>query len=660
MSTPETIWAFDLGKASIGEAVRVGNDFPHKASLLMPADFAETRTAATRRRMWRTRTAHRERERWLEQVWAAAGLPVLYGRNRDPETGGEKVGTLADERLEREFAETGDNTCYTSCLLRIKLLRGEKLADWQIFKALRSAMQKRGYDPDIPWKTKEARRAGKSVEDMERDQGKQDPHYREAIEKWDKFKATVPEGCRFPCYYDAWKMGLWTPEKPNVVKSRTDHMAGSTRNIRFARADVELEIGALARNADCLLQGRLEKARDRLVEDMKQERLARIRAVNARRQAKNAGLPPAKQKRLLPEPTFENLSTSIGDFICSGPAGKAYASYYADVRTHVALRTGSADDWMGALGQKIPRFDNRILDDCVLIPRFHVCKAEIRQDTRTGAPVPDSLLPAEVTFLMKLKNTLVGIGKDQRKLRVDEVRRIFAVVSQDAAQAKADAKDWPKKIAGCFALSKADWGRTKGIKELALRPLPGHEEVKSPKDAGRSGFSRPALRLLKELILSGKKPVEFHGEQFAKLNGNTDPKKGLVLADLKFLLDMPESWEDIHVPAQKLDALAVRHTEDGRLDVEKAVADLLGGINDPVVRHRLGVFARRLKFLRDGDGKKHKGFGVPDEIVLEFVRTDFMGPKRLADLRRFQSDREKARKRGRKPTKPGRKRNPRR
>jgi hypothetical protein len=52
----ETVWAFDLGKGSIGEAVRRGNEFG--ASLLIPAEFAETKTAAGRRRMWRTRQAH--------------------------------------------------------------------------------------------------------------------------------------------------------------------------------------------------------------------------------------------------------------------------------------------------------------------------------------------------------------------------------------------------------------------------------------------------------------------------------------------------------------------------------------------------------------------------------------------------------------------------
>ena len=61
----EMVWAFDLGKGSIGEAVRCGNEFLHQASLLIPAEFAETKTAAGRRRMWRTRQAHKAREQWL-------------------------------------------------------------------------------------------------------------------------------------------------------------------------------------------------------------------------------------------------------------------------------------------------------------------------------------------------------------------------------------------------------------------------------------------------------------------------------------------------------------------------------------------------------------------------------------------------------------------
>ncbi len=158
MGEHNTTWAFDFGTGSIGEAVRVGTTFLHKASLLIPDDFAETKTAAGRRRMWRTRQAHRARESWLDEVMLKAGIEPLVGR-RTVKLGGKwQSGPESQEqkrnreRLEREFAAPGDSTCYTSCLLRIKLLRGEKLEPWQIYKALHSAIQRRGYDPDIPWK----------------------------------------------------------------------------------------------------------------------------------------------------------------------------------------------------------------------------------------------------------------------------------------------------------------------------------------------------------------------------------------------------------------------------------------------------------------------------------------------------------------------------
>ena len=172
-----TIWSFDLGKASIGEAVRdtQTNEFLHKASLLIPAEFASTKGAATRRRMWRTRQAHKAREAWLDEVWRAAGLKPLVGRRVEKRDG--KWQAVAEtpeqtgrrELLEREFPKKGDATCYNSALLRIKLLDprtlapGETLAEWQIYKALHSAIQKRGYGR-VPWAAREAKRGAKSEE----------------------------------------------------------------------------------------------------------------------------------------------------------------------------------------------------------------------------------------------------------------------------------------------------------------------------------------------------------------------------------------------------------------------------------------------------------------------------------------------------------------
>ncbi len=150
MAKTGTVWAFDLGKGSIGEAVWLNDEFLHKASLRIPDKFAETKTAAGRRRMSRTREAHKAREQWLDTVLQQAGIEPLKGRRTQkvddkwqsvPETEAQKQ---KRELLEREFAKPGDPTCYTSCLLRIKLLRGEKLEPWQIYKALHSAIQRRG------------------------------------------------------------------------------------------------------------------------------------------------------------------------------------------------------------------------------------------------------------------------------------------------------------------------------------------------------------------------------------------------------------------------------------------------------------------------------------------------------------------------------------
>jgi CRISPR-associated endonuclease Csn1 len=341
----EHVWAFDLGKGSIGEVVRQGTKFLHKASLLIPADFAETKTAATRRRMWRTRQAHKAREKWLKEVMQRAGIEVLHGRNYDKE-GNWKPGEPADERLEREFAKNGDSTCYTSCLLRIKLLRGEKLEPWQVYKAFHSAIQRRGYDPKIPWKTRESRSKVKEGDDDEAGTQKRMEEFEQKLTEVSKGK---PE-FHYPCYFDAHEMGLWNGD--SQFKERIDCLAKSTRNQIVPRALVEKEI-----------RNMLDAA--------------------------------AKHYPIL---------KGQADYLLFGPAGKAYASFDPKLRKKFNLKEGGANDWLGVLGQKIPRFDNRIISKCVLIPRLNVCK--IRKD-ENGELHPQSRVVAETVFLMKLKNMRV-------------------------------------------------------------------------------------------------------------------------------------------------------------------------------------------------------------------------------------------------------------
>ena len=703
VSPPQTIWSFDLGKASIGEAVRdtQTNEFLHKASLLIPAEFASTKDAATRRRMWRTRQAHKAREAWLDEVWRAADLKPLVGRRVEKRDGKwqavEETPEQAQRRelLEREFPKKGDSTCCNSALLRIKLLdprtlaSGETLAEWQIYKALHSAIQRRGYGR-VPWAAREVKRGAKSEEEivaglLKKDAAKltdEEKVYRAAVEAWPKFKEQVPDAAfHFPCYYDARAMKLWSPNAPTALRERIDCTAASTRKVRFDRDDVEKEIAALANRAAELLPA-LGAAYKR----WKDEGCT----VEWREKPLRPTIHFGKAKTAKHAKAFDVTAKDFGAFLVHGPAGEPtdkaredFAGYLAFRHEH-GVHPGSTDDWLGATGQKTPRFDNRIINDCALISCLQVCGVGVRFDKATARPVPESLLASEVTFLMKLKNTLVEEPGKQRKLTPDEVRRIFKTVSEEAhavpLKVKPRGKDkepdarteeeqladgmrtWPGRVASRYSLGKSDW------KAIGLRPLKGHEEIKSPKIEGRSRFSRPALRLVRALILSGQKPsvfltrlnarepalldeigmdvldaepVRFTGANGKEKKYEKRPRPWVLTGDLKFLADLArtnDTWEDLHFPEQRLDALEARHTgEDEKVNVPAAVRELLGSINDPIVRHRLDVFAKRLTEHR-------ASFGVPEEIVLEFVREDFMGDDAKRDLAKFQKQREESRK----------------
>ena len=535
-------------------------EFLHVESLIIPEDFASTKVAAVRRRMWRTRQAHRARETWLDEVWRAAGQEPLQRREaeRNAVTHKWTLRRRTDKRLGREFPAEGDSTCFTSCLLRIRLLRGETLQAWQIYKALRSAIQRRGYDPDIPWKHREAARRKGGEDDEEGVTRARMEHFVEEL------RAMIPgrEDCQLPCYFDAWKMGLWDPAAPDTFRERIDCRAQSTRDQVVPRWLVEHEV------------------------------------------------------RLLIEAAGRQIPALVGqaDFVLWGPARRPYASHDPALRKALNLRQGGVGDWQGVVGQKIPRFDNRIIEKCSLIPRLNVCK--IKTDDK-GRPLDASRIAFEATFLMKLKNMRIQRRPgEQGGLTVEEIRAIFN----------------NPKITG-YKVTEAQWRRL--CVGFGVHPLPGSEEVAAPRGGGRSRFCRPALEIIKRLVLSGQSPVEFHEAEVTRLGGNVDPLRGLVATDLGFLLKMGATWEKLYLPNERLDAV-VRLANSPA----EAIGAIIGSQNDPVVRHRLTVFAERLKTL-------HADYGVPEEIVLEFVRKDFMGREARAKYERFIKDRAAARIRAR-------------
>ena len=527
MDKEEIVFSFDFGTGSLAEIIRCGNQILHKESWVMPHDFAETKTARDSRRMYRTRKSHKDREKFLQEVLRDSGIEILYGKQVEKINGKWCETKKGDPRLERQFAEPGDPICYTSSLLRIKLLRGEKLESWQVYKALHSAIQRRGYDPDIPWKNAISK---STKEDDPAKTLKRMSDYETELSKLSKGNPKF----HYPCYFDAFKMGL-VNENCKQIKDSIDCLAQSTRNQIVPRKLVEKEFEDLIASA-------------------------------------------TKQY-----PTL---------------AGKTKYILYGEVEAPYQSKPNTVE---GVVGQKLPRFDNRIVNNCALMPRLNVCKVQ-----------PNSIV-AEVVFLMNLKNMRFIRNHGLPHLTAQEITEIFNEAKQrkQLKLTKTQWKKWCKKFGGYPSLTQL--------------------EVEGAKTSGRSKFCRPALRLLKKLILSGNTPKTIHSEELAMLKGNTDPLKGLIVDDLKFLLNMGDAWEGIYIPNEKF----TRLTEEKTKGME-SILKLIGQQNDPIVRHRLTLIVKRLDDLA-------KEYGIPDRVVLELCREDFMSPIQKNEHIKRQKDRAKIR-----------------
>lgn len=527
------IWGFDIGKGSLGEAVLMGAEFRHVTSLLLDEDFGEIKTAAGLRRQMRTRKAHKAREKWLERCLLEFGIEPLKRREVGIVNGRWMLISKGDERLEREFPPDGEEICYNAIALRCKLLLGEKLESWQIFKALNSAIQNRGYDENIPWKESDVSLPKKDDDDYAK---KLSQYSREKGELLESFEDG--EKYDYPCFFKAYKMGLWSPENPERVEIRIGNDAQKAKGYVIPRKDVEREFESLV-------------------------------------EAASKWHPAMKGKAM---------------YIMYGIAETPYASFKPALRKKFDLKRGAESDWT-ALGQKIPRFDNRIIDKCRLIPRLNVCKIRPLSEARGEG----DLLHYEITLSLKLLNLRFFRNSNVESLSFEEFKAAFEIAkSAKYKMGKAALKKFLKSISASV-LSE------------------DQSEIEAPRESGRAAFSRPAMLLLKELIFSGMPPAEFYAKKAGEIS-NADPNKGIVASDLDFIKLMGNcGWSGIFIP----DVETYRFANNGA-DSAKLINGLIGSQNNPIVRHRLAFFYERIKFLESK-------FGVPDKVVLEFVREDFMG-----------------------------------
>ena len=558
-------FSFDVGMTSLGVAVNENDEIIHADVLLMHLEAGSVRAQAGRRRMFRTREAHKTREAILESLWRSIGKEPLqrkrFTKTKNAKGKREFIKTKADNRLEREFPAKGDDTVYTSCLLRIMLMEGQPMADWQIYKALHASIQRRGYDANVPWKAGEAQPEKSAAKD-ENPENQVDRFAAELREM------TPDERYHLPCYYDAWKMGLWD-ESAHEITAKRQYDSGkppeTTRGYNASREIVTKEIIGL-----------LNRATEQMPE----------------------------LKKYLAEDKLEQL-------------------LYGTQHNALDKRYPSATTIDGLLGQKYPRFENRIVAKCALIPRLNVCKAE-------------KPLAIEVGFLLRLVNWRYEKEDEQGnklvasltgKELINKFHECAAIWKKKAKQyiPENDAEEYTK----CFRFTKSKV--TKMAESLDGIVKMGHEDIPASKHTGRSRFSQPALHLMKSLILSEKTPQDFYKEWSLLVadreKENSQAEFGYQIFsdvpyryfpdDFRFLEKMGNGREAIHVPDI---SLAERYSDDNG-DVESAIQRIINSCNWPELRHRLNAFRHELENLV-------QKYGNPDAVHLEFVREDFLSDKK--------------------------------
>ncbi len=536
MSKSKMNFSFDVGMASLGVAVNKDNNIIHADSILIHFEAGSIKDAAIKRRQYRTRQAHKQREQVLEKFWRSIGKEPLQRKKFEKTTKGFKK-TPADRRLEQEFPYAGDNTPYASSLLRIMLLENYPLEDWQIYKALSAAIQRKGYDNNVPWKTKD--------KNDDTDVSNEDLDLREAF---NAYINNMPEQYQLPCYFDAARMGLWCEKTKKIIAIKQ----GSKKPER----------------------ARGYKADRKMVD---------------------------KELRLL----LEAAAKRIPEMCLSTEAMNELIYGKAEVKPTSAIRYPSYSKITGLLGQKHPRFENRIISKCALIPRLNVCKSSKKR-------------AIEVGFLMNLLNLRYELydettgHKQEKSLNHEQIKQLF----QDLRAQKA--KDFePESYALKLKLTKTQLkkkiiafsGETARVKN-------GHVEIEKSSITGRSRYSQPALYLLKHMILQGVKPRDFHADCMKRIENCTDSNKfghkifknapyRFFKEDFECLIEM---GDNIYTPT-----MPTKHSGD----VNQQVVNIINSCNWPELRHRLSVFDTELQNLV-------KQFDKPESVNFEFIREDFL------------------------------------
>lgn len=585
-----TVFSFDVGKGSLGSCVRKGLDILELNSDLVDAVYpcitTNGRGLTTRVRMDRTRKFHKARLAWFKRQWEQAGLTAL-------------------EANAREWSVEYQAGKYASgILLRCALLMGKTthpdglpFSDADLFKALYSAIRKRGYG-DVAWANKT-----ETPKDTEKAKKKETEQTQEAKDEafnlqrskayGTEMEAHTIEGYNHPCFMEASRLGLWHKTQPEQLLERLQN----TEKFQPIRGEALVAPRDLRRAEFEALFIAVQRLRPSLLE--------------------------INPLLWMDGPTLRGFTS----YYATAPASKAQGFYPTFRKLYGKFRgsnRSTADspetpfDWQGVFNQKVPRFDNRIIAKCAVFSERNVCNA-------------DEPLAKEVKLLLALKNLTFEVNETVEQQRTIATKKLTTTEFQALWEAYVEAnqktftlilleKTLPKVVSTLWTYEKAYFKKRFKV----------FESQANPNDGGRSRFSRPALALLKALLLSGQSPQGFIEDCLGRgelpswkpkevwRNLTETTKTGITHAELEEAKQkLGETWESFaigdtrNVDFEKTKALEAHADKYGeRLNW---IYKRIGSVNNPVVRHRLEMLIHKVHRLR-------KAHGVPEKVIIEFVR----------------------------------------
>lgn len=623
------IFAFDVGKGSLGICVRQGLEILELDSKLVDATYpcitANGRGLTSRVRMARTRQFHKARLTWLKRQWEQTGLTALA-----PNSPAWSV-----EYQAGKYA--------SGVLLRCALLMGKTahpdgtpFTDADLFKALYSAVRKRGYG-DVVWKTtsnkpKNEEKIKKKESELTQEE-KDEKANKERSASYLKEMATYTTEHYFhPCFMEAARLGLWDMGAPTVLQELLENKAG----FEPIRGENLVAPRELRRAEFEALFGKIQQVRPQL------------QAIDV--------------KTWMDGETQTPFISYFAGRRGTAERFKSLSKFRGSNRTYHDPETPF--DWQGVFNQKVPRFDNRIIAKCAVFGDYHqfkdgklvivkgrnVCREKIKNPTKY-----EYTLAKDVKMLKALHNLRFPVKIDKAGVEVIDKRQL---THKEFIELWENFKDKQENISSAKLNDYLQIVAPHDFQPFGKKDTKGREEAfeyiaKQAKhnESGRSSFSKPGLAFMKALLLSGEAPPVFIQDcleikkaipswksDSAWIPLVDDPKKGITAKELEQLVHVNKqgevicrlgnTWESItigDVRNQNFDAVATA-TREERLE---RIANLIGQCNNPVVRHRVEWFVRELDKLTNGDPKADKnsqafkGYGKPDRVILEFIREDF-------------------------------------